>query len=93
MPRYVVERNFEVGQPEMPTVATRSRRVIEEEFPEITWEHSHVAVDDDGGVKTFCIYEAPNEETVLAHSRKVGAHEIKGIYEIVGDVTPEDFPL
>jgi Protein of unknown function (DUF4242) len=93
MARYLVERQFEVGQEEMPVVSRRSRQLLEENFPEITWEHSHVAVGDDGSVKTFCLYEAPSEDAVRQHAKELGLHEIDAIYEIVGDVTPADFPL
>ncbi len=92
MTHYLVERQFHVDQSEMPTVGRRSREVIEEQFPEITWHHSHVVVDEEGAVKSFCVYDAPNEETVRRHSAQLGFHDIVGIYEIAGDVTPADFP-
>jgi hypothetical protein len=92
MPRYLVVRSFEVGEQEMPEVGRRSRRVIEEQLPDITWEHSHVLVDDDGGVQTYCVYAAPNEEVVLEHARLLGQHTIDMLREIAGDVTPADFP-
>ena len=93
MTRYLVERRFHVGQEQMPRVGQRSRQVIETTFPEITWEHSHVVVDDGGTVTTFCVYDAPNEDAVRAHADALGEHDIVGIHEIAGDVTPEDFPL
>ena len=93
MPKYLVERQFQVGQEQMPEVGRRSRQLVEEHFPEITWEHSHVAVDDGGGVKTFCVYVAPSEDVVREHANELGMHNIKAIYEIAGDVTPADFPL
>ena len=92
MPRYLIARSFEVGEDQMPPVGRRSRALTEEEFPEITWEHSHVVVDDDGKVRTFCVYEAPSEAVVRDHSSRLGQHRIDSIDEIVGDVTPEDFP-
>lgn len=92
MTRYLVERRFDVGQEEMPEVGRRSREIVEERFPEITWEHSHVAVSDDGSVKTFCLYDAPSEDVVRQHAKELGLHEIQTIHEIVGDVTPADFP-
>jgi hypothetical protein len=92
MGHYLVERRFHVDQSEMPTVGRRSREVIEEQFPEITWHHSHVVVDEDGGVKSFCVYDAPDEEMVQRHAVALGMHDIVGIYEIAGDVTPADFP-
>jgi hypothetical protein len=92
VPRYLIVRNFQVGADEMPTVGRRSREVIEQQFPEITWEHSHVVVDDEGAVSTYCVYSAPNEEAILAHSDQLGRHTIGLLEEIAGDVTPADFP-
>ena len=76
----------------MPFIGRRSRVLTEDDFPEITWEHSHVVVSDDGIVKTFCIYEAPTEDVVRQHGAKLGHHLVDGIYEITADVTPADFP-
>jgi hypothetical protein len=90
---FLIERRFHVAESEMPKVGRRSRKVIEEQFPEITWHHSHVVVDDEGTVKSYCVYEAPSEEIVRRHSVQLGLHEVEGIYEIAGDVSPEDFPL
>jgi len=92
MTRYLVERHFEVGEAGMPEIGRRSRQTIEGNFPDITWEHSHVTVDDDSTVRTFCVYEAPSEELVREHANELGKHRIKAIYEIAGDVTPDDFP-
>jgi hypothetical protein len=92
MPRYMIVRSFDCGEAEMPVVGRRSREVIENELPEITWEHSHVVVDDTGMVRTFCVYEAPSEDAVRRHSTRLGRHVIDSLDEIVGDVTPADFP-
>lgn len=92
MTRYLVVRRFAVTEGEMPVVGRRSRQAIEENFPEITWEHSHVIVDSKGNVSTYCVYEAPDEETVQHHSKELGDHYIEEIFEIAGDVTPADFP-
>jgi hypothetical protein len=92
MPRYLIARSFEVGEDQMPPVGRRSRELTEQEFPEITWEHSHVVVDDEGLVHTYCVYEAPNEEIVRKHSRMLGQHTLDELHEIAGDVTPADFP-
>jgi hypothetical protein len=88
----MVVRTFEVGEDQMPSVGRRSREIVEESFPEITWEHSHVVVDDDGFVRTYCIYDAPDEEAVREHAKMLGRHTIVALYEIAGDVTPADFP-
>jgi hypothetical protein len=92
MPRYLVVRRFDVGEEEMPEVGRRSRTVIDEKYPKIVWEHSHVIVDGDGAVLTYCVYDAPDEETVRAHAVDLGDHRIQVLYEIAGDVSPADFP-
>jgi hypothetical protein len=89
---YLVVRQFEVGQEEMPTVGRRSRSLIEGQFPEITWHHSHVTLNDQGLVKTYCLYEAPSEAAVREHAHELGLHQIQAVHEVVGDVTPADFP-
>jgi hypothetical protein len=92
MPRYIVERLFEVGEDQMPDLSRKSNRVLET-MPEITWVHSHVVVDESGKVRTFCIYEAPDEEAVRRHAKELGMHIVESISEIAGDVTPADFPI
>lgn len=92
MPRYMIVRTFEVGEEQMPGVGRRSRELTEGEFSAITWEHSHVVVDDGGVVHTYCVYDAPTEQIVREHSQALGQHTIDVLYEIAGDVTPADFP-
>ena len=93
MPRYLVERAYTVDMDSLPTVATRSKALGHHRFPEITWEHSHVTVDERGIPKSFCVYYAPTEEMVREHAEQLGDHVVVRIYEIAGDVTPDDFPL
>ncbi|MGN6430096.1 MAG: nickel-binding protein [Gaiellaceae bacterium] len=92
MARYLIVRRFDVGEEEMPEVGRRSRTVIENGHPEITWEHSHIVVGDDGVVMTYCVYEAPDEQAVRQHAKELGEHRIEELHEIAGDVTPADFP-
>jgi hypothetical protein len=92
MPRFLIVRRFSIAESDMPLVGRRSRELVEDEFPEVTWEHSHVVVDAEGNVSTYCIYGAPSEEMVHAHSKRLGQHTIEELYEIAGDVTPADFP-
>jgi Nickel responsive protein SCO4226-like len=87
-----VVRLFDVDESDMPEVGRRSRRLIEGKHTEIVWEHSHVVVGEDGTVMTYCVYEAPDEETVRSHASDLGRHTIDSIAEIAGDVTPADFP-
>ena len=92
MPRYLIERTYTVDMDTVPTVATRSKAIAHHHYPEIVWEHSHVVVGTDGVPKSFCIYEAPDEEMVREHANRLGDHTYT-IYEVAGDVTPADFPL
>ena len=93
MPRFLIERVYSVELDGLPTVATRSKSIGHHRFPEIVWEHSHVVVDADGTPKSYCVYAAPSEAMVREHAEALGSHSIRTIYEIAGDVTPDDFPL
>ena len=91
MPRFLIERFFDrISDEEMLAATVRSDRIAAERYPEITWEHSHVVMDDDGAIKTYCIYAAPTEEMLREHADAFGAHVITNLYEIVEDVTPQD---
>ena len=91
MPRYLIVRKFSVTEDEMPRIGRKSK-VVGQAIPGIVWEHSHVVVDDSGMAGTYCVYEAPDEETVRAHAEKLGSHTVTLLLEIAGDVTPADFP-
>jgi hypothetical protein len=92
VPRYLVVRTFDLDEEAMPEVGRRSQEIADQEFPEMTWEHTHVVIDEDSTVRQFCVYRAPDEETIRAHGKRVGSHRIDDIWEIAGDVTPADFP-
>jgi hypothetical protein len=85
MPKFMIERRFRVAEKDM--------RIMIDHYPVITWEHSHVVITDDGAVKTYCVYDAPSEELVRRHAEELGAHDVEAVYEVAGDVTPDDFPL
>ena len=93
MPKYLIERTYDVQEEGLPEVARRSKRIAIEQFPEIVWEHSHVVEDTDGTLKSFCVYVAPSEDMVRRHAELLGNHVVDKVYEIGGDVTPADFPL
>lgn len=93
MPRYLISRLFdELDEDEQAAVGPRSRRLIDEHYPEITWEHSHVVADETGRLRTFCVYDSPDEAMIRAHADRLGDHSIERIYEIGGDISPADFP-
>jgi hypothetical protein len=94
MPRYLIERVWDWSQEEeMAASGALSKRVLAEDvqFSSVTWEHSHVVMDEDGQLKSFCVYTSPNTGLIREHAELVGDHTVKGIYEIGGDISPEDF--
>ena len=92
MARYVIERVYdEEVHNHMENVGVRSKRIALEQFPDLSWEHSHV-VSDETGIKSFCVYEAPNPGRIREHAEQLGSHYITHIYEIAADITPGDFP-
>jgi len=94
MPRYVIERDFaKIGDSDMEEIGARSKRVATERFPDITWEHSHVCIDAAGGVRSFCVYTAPNEQRLHEHAEELGRHVVTNMYEIVGDVDPREIAI
>jgi hypothetical protein len=91
MPRFVVERNFgTISDDDMLAAAARSDEMIEERFPAIIWEHSHIVATGDGEIVTYCVYGAPSEEVIREHAEAFGSHTITNIFEIVDDVTPAE---
>ena len=66
--------------------------VDQRRLTELAAQARHVTIDDDGLVRTYCIYAAPDEPTVREHAKYLGRHEIESLTEIAGDVTPADFP-
>jgi hypothetical protein len=87
MPRYVIERNLgKVPLEDVEQAAIHSKRVREEKFPDIQWDHSHV-VNTDEGLRTYCIYEAPSVDRVRAHAAAAGL-PADAVREILIDVDP-----
>ena len=91
MPRYLIERTYTVDMDGLPNVATRSKAIGHYHYPEIVWEHSHVVVGSDGVPKSFCIYEAPNEEMVREHARQGGfpANRVSEVKRMIDPTTSE----
>ena len=92
MPRYLIERTYDVDEDELPAVGLRTKAIAAKQFPELVWEHSHVVADESGTIKSFCVYAAPSAEMLRDHAAVVGSHQVGRVFEIGGDVTPADFP-
>jgi hypothetical protein len=71
MPQYVIEREIpgvgNLSEAELQEVARKSVGVLKEMGPEIRWLHSYVTGD-----KVYCVYLAPDEETIREHARRGG---------------------
>lgn len=90
MPQYLIERHFGVvSEEDLAKGGSESKRVAEQDFPEIVWERSHAIVTAEG-LTTFCIYQAPSEEYVRQHAEKAGL-PCDRVQEIASTVGPADF--
>jgi hypothetical protein len=90
MPKFVIERDIpEVGKlsPEQLQAASQnSCGVLRKLGPQIQWVQSYVTDD-----KIYCIYIAPDEETVRQHAQQTGlpANRISQIRTVIDPTTSE----
>jgi hypothetical protein len=90
MPKYVIEREIpnvgQLNQAQLQGAAAQSCSALSEIGPQIQWVHSYVVEN-----KTFCIYIAPDEETIREHARKSGfpANKISEVKAIIDPTTAE----
>lgn len=84
MPQYVIERDIpgagNLSDIELRAVARKSLGILEDMGPEIKWLHSYVTGD-----KIYCVYQAPDEETVREHARRGAfpANRISAVRHII----------
>jgi hypothetical protein len=64
-------------------------RVANEQFPKIVWEHSY-AIETPDGLRTMCVYGAPDEQYVRDHAAAAGL-PCNNVFEIAETVGPADF--
>lgn len=71
MPQFVIEREIPgagfLSEDQIREVSLRSLEALKDMGPQIQWLHSYVTED-----KVYCVYLAPDEETVREHARKTG---------------------
>jgi uncharacterized protein DUF4242 len=94
MTRYLIERVWDpMEEEEMSGKGPLSKRILaeNEQFSPVVWEHSHTVMDEEGRLKSYCVYSSPNTELLREHASLVGGHSVNHIYEIGGDVSPDDF--
>jgi hypothetical protein len=89
MPRYIIRRNLgKVSLQDVVAAGRRSKQVREKDFPDITWEHSHVVATGEG-MATYCVYSGPSAERVKEHARAAGLPADE-VYDLVTDVDPAE---
>ena len=90
MPKFVIEREIpEVGKlsPEqLQAVSQTSCGVLSEMGPKIQWLQSYVTDD-----KIYCVYIAPDAETVREHAQKGGfpANRVSQVRSVIDPTTAE----
>jgi predicted Rdx family selenoprotein len=90
MPKFVIERNLpglgKLTGAERQGIAQKSCSILRQMGPEIQWVHSYCTDD-----KMFCIYIAPNAETIREHARRGGfpADAVLKVGAIVDPTTAE----
>lgn len=90
MPKFVIEREIpEAGKlsPEqLQAISQTSCGVLREMGPQIQWVHSYVTDN-----KIYCIYVAPDEDTIRKHAQKGGfpANQISRIRAVIDPTTAE----
>ena len=71
MPQFLIERQIpgieHMSPHELQAVARKSNKVLADLGSEIRWLHSYIV---DG--RTFCVYEATDEELIREHARLTG---------------------
>lgn len=88
MPQFVIEREIpgvgSLSDAEAQEVARKSMGVLRDMGPEIKWLHSYVTGD-----KIYCVYLAPDEETVREHARRGGfpANRVSAVRRLIDPST------
>lgn len=71
MPQFVIEREIpgagSLSEVQIREVSLRSLQSLKDIGPKIQWLHSYVTED-----KVYCVYLAPDEDTVREHARRAG---------------------
>src|SRR3954465_1573093 len=84
---YVIRRPSGWRTPEeLQAAAARSKQVGDEEMSDdIRWIRSYVVHESDGGLGTFCVYQASSPEKIREHASRAGipATEIFEVAETV----------
>ncbi len=90
MPKYVIEREIpgagNLSDAELRAISQKSVEVLRGMGPQIQWLHSYVTGD-----KVYCVYLAPDEDTIREHARRGGfpANRISAVRRLIDPATAE----
>ena len=90
MPKWGIEREIpgagKLTPEQLQGISQTSCGVLREMGPQIQWLHSYVTDD-----KIYCVYIAPDEETVRTHAQKGGfpANRVSRVRTIIDPTTSE----
>lgn len=91
MPKYVIERAIDGSDAftadQLQSIAKKSCNVLTDMGPQIQWVLSYVTAG-----KWYCVYIAPDEETVREHAKRGGfpADSVAEVVTIVDPVNAEE---
>lgn len=90
MPKYLIEREIpgagRLSTGELQAISQRSCSVLRKLGPEVQWVQSYVTGD-----KVYCVYIAPDEESIREHARQGGfpANRISRIETVIDPTSSE----
>jgi hypothetical protein len=90
MPKFVIEREIagagKLAKQELQAISQKSCSVLQSMGPQIQWVESYVTDD-----KVYCIYVAPDAETVRMHAQKGGfpANSIARVRAVIDPTTAD----
>ena len=88
MPKFVIEREIPgagaLSESQLREISLISLQTLKEMGPQIQWLHSYVTED-----KVYCIYLAPDEESIREHARKAGlpADRVAAVRQLIDPAT------
>jgi hypothetical protein len=90
MPKFVIEREVpgvgNLSDAQLREISQKSVKVLQEMGTKIQWLHSYITGD-----KVYCVYLAPDEETIREHAKRVGlpANRISAVRRLIDPSTAE----
>jgi len=90
MPKFVIERTLpgagDLSADDLQGISQKSCGILSQLGPQIQWVHSYVTAD-----KIYCIYVAPDAETVRKHAELGGfpADQVAEVKTVIDPTTAE----